>query len=62
MSINTIHSDAACATAFARLDDSPMVERTGDNTLLLTLPRNIEDLAEYTESRRPGFFARFFRR
>lgn len=62
MSIKTINADAACVTTFARLDDTPMVARTEDNTLLLNLPRSIDDLAEVTGPRKKGFFSRLFGR
>lgn len=63
MTIRTVNTDTACATTFARLDDSLTVARTEGNTLLLNLPRNIEDLAEVTgATEKKGFFSRLFGR
>ena len=63
MTIRTVNTDTACATTFARLDDSLTVARTEGNTLLLNLPRNIEDLAEVTgATEKKGVFSRLFGR
>ena len=61
MTIRTVNTDTACATTFARLDDSLTVAHTEDNTLLLNMPRSIEDLAQATDAKKhSGFFRRLF--
>ena len=55
-------SSAACASTVAKLDPSITVAKTGENTLLLNLPRNIEEIDKATEdksllSRITRFFA-----
>lgn len=65
MTIRTLNTDGACAKTFARLDDSITVARTGENVLLLNMPRKIEDLAAVAqEDQQPSLFDRmknFFR-
>lgn len=63
MTIRSINTDSACATTFARLDDSPIVAHTDDNTLLLNMPRRLDEIAEVAEATpKKGFFARLFGR
>lgn len=59
MTIRTVNTDAACASTFARLDKSPIVAHTEENTLLLNIPRDIEDLDAVTKPKGVlGFFNR----
>ena len=62
MTVRSINGPAACASTAAKLDPSITVARTGENTLLLNLPRNIEDIDKATAdtslmSRITRFFA-----
>jgi len=62
MTVRSINGPAACASTVAKLDPSITVARTGENTLLLNLPRNIEDIDKATAdtslmSRITRFFA-----
>ena len=62
MTVRSINGPAACASTVAKLDPSITVAKTGENTLLLNLPRNIEDIDKATAdtslmSRITRFFA-----
>ena len=65
MTVRSLNTDEACAKTFARLYDNITVARTGENVLLLNMPRNIEELAAVAQDdEQPGFLARvkkFFR-
>lgn len=61
MTVRSINGPAACASTVAKLDPSITVAKTGENTLLLNLPRNIEEIDKATEDKSLlSRFSRFF--
>ena len=48
MTVRSINGPAACASTVAKLDSSITVAKTGENTLLLNLPRSIEEIDKAT--------------
>ncbi|SES14719.1 hypothetical protein [Corynebacterium cystitidis] len=46
----------ACAATVARLDNSIMVARTDASTMLLNMPRSIDELSQATQDQ--GFFSK----
>ncbi|WIM67582.1 hypothetical protein QP027_10905 [Corynebacterium breve] len=58
MTIRSLNdASPACATTMARLDDSITVAHTNTSTMLLNMPRSIDELEEATQSQ--GFFTKF---
>ena len=51
MTVRSINGPAACASTVAKLDPSITVAKTGENTLLLNLPRSIEDIDQATQDK-----------
>ena len=65
MTVRSINGPAACASTVAKLDPSITVAKTGENTLLLNLPRSIEDIDDKVsggEAQRRGLVSRLFSR
>lgn len=50
MTVRSINASAACAGTMAKLDPSITVARTGESTMLLNLPRDIQEIDKATES------------
>lgn len=48
MTVRSINGPAACASTVAKLDPSITVAKTGENTLLLNLPRSIDEIEKAT--------------
>lgn len=59
MTVRSINGPAACASTVAKLDPSITVAKTGENTLLLNLPRNIEEIEKATAEK--SIFSRISR-
>lgn len=62
MTVRSMNGPAACASTVAKLDPSITVAKTEENTLLLNLPRKIEEIDKATAdtslfSRITRFFA-----
>ncbi|WP_018296547.1 hypothetical protein [Corynebacterium lubricantis] len=59
MTIRSIdNASPACASTMARLDDSITVAHTQESTMLLNMPRSIDEWNDATQSERPGFFSK----
>lgn len=48
MTVRSINGPAACAATVAKLDSSITVAKTGKDTLLLNLPRSIDEIDQAT--------------
>lgn len=48
MTVRSINGPAACAATVAKMDPSITVAKTGKDTLLLNLPRSIEEIEKAT--------------
>lgn len=48
MTVRSINGPAACAATVAKLDPSITVAKTGKDTLLLNLPRSIDEIDQAT--------------
>lgn len=58
MTIRTLdNASPACASTMARLDASITVARTDESTMLLNMPRSIDEWNEATQSQ--GMFSKF---
>jgi len=51
MTVRSMNGPAACASTVAKLDPGITVAKTGENTLLLNLPRNIEEIDKAMEDK-----------
>lgn len=52
MTVRSINASAACASTVAKLDPSITVAKTGESTMLLNLPRDIEEIDKATKTQR----------
>ena len=59
MTVRSINGPAACASTVAKLDPSITVAKTGENTLLLNLPRSIDEIEKATAEK--SIFSRISR-
>lgn len=48
MTVRSINGPAACAATVAKLDPSITVAKSGEDTLLLNLPRSIDEIDQAT--------------
>ncbi|WP_175934286.1 hypothetical protein [Corynebacterium sp. Marseille-P4321] len=55
MTVRSINAPAACAATVAKLDPSITVARTGESTMLMNLPRDINQLEQATDTGLKGF-------
>lgn len=63
MTVRSIHAPAACASTVAQLEPGITIAHTEKSTMLLNLPRSIDELDKATGSadagKQRGVFARF---
>lgn len=52
------NASPACASTMARLDDSITVAHTHESTMLLNVPRSIDEINDALETRDQGFMAK----